>query len=138
MAPLKCYLGILNLIYHKPTKLKVRSSLPAALLIDQSLRDVALLFGLDHVDLAVELGPTPLDRLGGLLVEVDQGSVVGGHPLLGDPEQRSEDSDQKSEDLLDHDLEVSRLSQAAGQVRQLPDEQLGKVDHRPPERQKDF
>ena len=108
-------------------------SVPATLFVKQGLRNLSVLFGLDHVDLAVELGPSALDLLGGLLVEVDQGPVVGGHPLLRDAEQRTEDSDQEAENLLDHDLEVGRLGQVVSQVEQLPDEQLGDVDHRPPE-----
>ncbi len=54
---------------------------------------MSLLLGLDDVDLAVELGPALVNFLGRLLVEVDQGSVVGRHPLLRDAEHRPEHAD---------------------------------------------
>ena len=105
--------------------------LPASLLVKQGLRNVAFLFGLDDMNFAVELCPPALDLLRGLLVKVDERAVVGRDPLLRDPEHGAEDSDQKPEDLLDHDLEVRRLGDVVREVGQLTDKQLGQVDDSP-------
>ena len=66
---------------------------------------MAFFFGLDDVDLAVELCSPALNLLGRFLVEVDHRPLVGRHPLLRDAQQGPENADQESEDLLDHDLE---------------------------------
>ena len=84
---------------------------PATFLVEQRLGDLTLLLGLDDVNLAVELCTTSLHLLRCLLVEVNQRPVVGGHPLLGDAQQWSEHSDQKSENLFNHNLEVCRFGQ---------------------------
>ncbi len=81
--------------------------LPASLLVEQSLWNVTFFFGLDDVNFAVELCPASLNFLRGLLVEVDHRTLVGGHPLLRDPQQRSENTDQESKNLFHHDLKIN-------------------------------